>query len=71
MMVQATVVEIEKIVMEEEEVRGIEGLHMVEEEYIVKEMMMNLKIWMMTTAPNSILLADVMGESTMKKDLAN
>ena len=71
MIVQANIVEIEKIVMEEEEVRGIEGLHMVEEEYIVKEMMMNLKMRMMTTAPISILVADIIEEATMKKDLAN
>jgi len=71
MMVQATIVEMEKIVMEEEEVRGTGGLHMVEEEDFVEEMMMNLKTRMMTTAPNSILVADVIEEATMKKDLAN
>ena len=57
MMVQATIVEIEKIVMEEEEVRGTGGLHMVEEEDIVEEMMMNLKMRLMTTASNSVLVA--------------
>jgi hypothetical protein len=71
MMVQATIVEIEKIVMEEEEVRGTGGLHMVEEEDIVKEMMMNLKMRLMTTASNSVLVADVIEEATMKKVLAN
>ena len=71
MMVQATIVEIEKIVMEEEEVRGTRGLHIVEEEDIVEEMMMNLKIRLMTTASNSVLVADVIEEATMKKDLAN
>jgi len=71
MMVQATIVEMEKIVMEEEEVRGTRGLHIVEEEDIVEEMMMNLRKKMMTTAPNSILVADVIEEATMKKDLAN
>jgi hypothetical protein len=57
--------------MEEEEVGGTRGLHMVEEEDIVIEMMMNLKTRMMTTAPNSVLVADVIEEATMKKDLAN
>ena len=71
MMVQATIVEIEKIVMEEEEVRGTRGLHMVEEEDIVKETMMNLKMRLMTTASNSVLVADVIEEATMKKVLAN
>jgi len=71
MMVQATIVEIEKIVMEEEEVGGTGGLHMVKEEDIVEEMMMNLKTRMMTTAPNSILVTNVIEEATMKKDLAN
>jgi hypothetical protein len=71
MMVQATIVEIEKIVMEEEEVRGTRGLHMVKEEDIVEEMMMNLKMRLMTTASNSVLVADVIEEATMKKDLAN
>jgi hypothetical protein len=71
MMVQATIVEIEKIVMEEEEVRGTKGLQMVKEEDIVEEMMMNLKMRLMTTASNSVLIADVIEEATMKKDLAN
>jgi hypothetical protein len=71
MMVQATIVEIEKIVMEEEEVGGTRGLHMVEEEDIVEEMMMNLKMRLMTTASNSVLVADVIEEATMKKVLAN
>jgi len=71
MMVQATIVEIEKIVMEEEEVGGIGGLHMLEEEDIVEEMMMNLKMRLMTTASNSVLVADVIEEATMKKVLAN
>jgi len=61
----------EKIVMEEEEVGGTRGLHMVKEEDIAEEMMMNVKTRMMTTAPNSILVADVIEEATMKKDLAN
>jgi len=69
-MVQATIVEIEKIVMKEEEVEGTRGLHMVYEEDIVKEMMMNLKMRLMTTASNSVLVADVIEEATMKKDLA-
>ena len=71
MMVQATIAEIEKIVMEEEEVRGTGGLHMVEEEDIVKEMMMNLKMRLMTTASNSVFVADVIEEATMNKVLAN
>jgi len=71
MMVQATIVEIKKIVMEEEEVGGTRGLHMVKEEDIVEEMMMNLKTRMMTTAPNSILVTDVIEDATIKKDLAN
>jgi hypothetical protein len=70
-MVQATIVEIEKIVLEEEEVRGTRGLHMVEEEDIVQERMMNLKMRLMTTASNSVLVVDVIEEATMKKDLAN
>ena len=44
MMVQATIVEIEKIVMEEEEVGGTKGLQMVKEEDIVEEMMMNVNM---------------------------
>jgi len=36
MMVQATIVEIEKIVMGEYEVRGTRGLHRVKEEDIVE-----------------------------------
>ena len=71
MMVQATVVEIEKIVMEEEEVGGTRGLHMAKEEDIVEEMMMNLKMRLMTTASNSVLVANVIEEATMKKYLAN
>jgi RecA/RadA recombinase len=71
MMVQATIVEIEKIVLEEEEVRGTRGLHMVEEEDIVQERMMNVKMRLMTTASNSVLVVDVIEEATMKKDLAN
>jgi hypothetical protein len=71
MMVQATIVEIEKIVLEEEEVRGTRGLHMVEEEDIVQERMMNVKMRLMTTASNSVLDVDVIEEATMKKDLAN
>ena len=71
MMVQATIVEIEKIVMEEEEVRGTRGLHMVEEEDIVQERMMNVKMRLMTTASNSVLVADVIEEATVKKDVAN
>jgi len=67
MMVEATIVEIEKIVMEEEEVGGTRGLHMVKEEDILEEMMMNLKMRLMTTA----LVADVIEVATMKKDLAN
>ena len=63
--------EIEKIVLEEEEVRGTRGLHMVEEEDIVQERMMNLKMRLMTTASNSVLVVDVIEEATMKKDLAN
>jgi len=70
MMVQATIVEIEKIVMEEEKVGGTRGLHMVKEEYIVKEMM-NLKMRLMATTSNSVLVADVIEEATMQKDLAN
>jgi len=65
------IVEIEKIVMEEEEVGGTRGLHMVKVEDIVEEMMMNLKMRLMTTASNSVLVADVIEEATMKKDLAN
>jgi len=71
MMVQATIVEIEKTVMEEEEIGGTRGLHMVEEEDIVKEMMMNLKMRLMTTASNSVFVANIIEEATMKKDLAN
>jgi len=71
MMVQATIVEIEKIVMEEEEVRGTGGLHMVEEEDIVESMMMYLKMRLMTTSSNSVLVADVIEEATMKNVLAN
>jgi len=71
MMLQATIVEIEKIVMEEEAVRGTGGLHMVEEEDIDEEMMMNLKMRLMTTASNSVLVADVIEEATMKNVLAN
>jgi len=71
MMVQATIVEIEKIVMEEEEDGGTEGLHRVEEEDIVEEMMMNLKMRLMTTASNSVFVADVIEEATMNKVLAN
>ena len=71
MMVQATIVEIEKIVMEEKKVGGTRGLHMVKEEDIVEEMMMNLKMRLMTTASNSVLVADVIEEATVKKDVAN
>jgi len=71
MMVQATIVEIEKIVMEEEEVGGTKGLQMVKEEDIVEEMMMNLKMRLMTTVSNSVLVVDVIEEATIKKDLAN
>jgi len=71
MMVQATIVEIEKIVMEEEEVGGTRGLHMIKKEDIVEEMMMNLKMRLMTTTSNSVLVVDVIEEATMKKDLAN
>jgi len=70
-MVQATIVEIEKIVMEEEEVGGIGWLHMVEEEDIVEEMMMNLKMRLMTTTSNSVLVTDVIEEAIMKNVLAN
>jgi len=70
-MLKATIVEIEKIVMEEEEVVGTGGLHMVEEENIVEEMMTNLKMRLMTTASNSVLVADVIEEATKKKVLAN
>ena len=56
---------------EDSEVGGTRGLHMVEEEDIVKEMMMNLKMRLMTTASNSVLVADVIEEATMKKVLAN
>ena len=71
MIVQATILEIQNIVMEEEKVGGTRGLHMIEEEEIVEEMMMNLKMRLMTTASNSVLVADVIEEATMKKDLAN
>jgi len=71
MMVQATIVEIEKIVMEEVVDGGTGGLHMVEEEDIVEEMMMNLKMRLMTTASDSVLVADVIEEATLKKVLAN
>ena len=57
-MVQATIVEIEKIVMKEEEVEGTRGLHMVYEEDIVKEMMMNLKMRLMTTASHTKFAAE-------------
>jgi len=66
-----TIVEIEKIVMEEEELGGTGWLHMVEEEDIVEEMMIFLKMRLMTTASNSVLVADVIKEATMKKVLAN
>ena len=44
---------------------------MLKEEDIVEEMMMKLKMRMMTTTPNSILVADIIEEATMNKDLAN
>ena len=44
---------------------------MVKEEDVVEEMMMNLKMRLMATASNSVLVADVIEEATMKKDLAN
>jgi len=34
-------------------------------------MMMNLKMRLMTTASNLVLVVDVIEEATMKKDLAN
>jgi hypothetical protein len=45
--------------MEEEEVGGTRGLHMVKEEDIVEEIMMNLKMKLMTTASNSVLVTNV------------
>jgi len=51
--------------------RNRRAAHMVEEEDIVNEMMMNLKMRLMTTASNSVLVVDVIEEATMKKDLAN
>jgi len=71
MMVQPTIVEIEKIVMEEDEVGGTRGLHMVEEEDTVEEMMMNHKMRLMTTASNLVFVTDIIEEATMKKVLAN
>ena len=80
MMVQATMVKMEKIVMEElllEEQENKKGetkvLHMVEEEDEVEEMMtvMNLKMWMKIIIPNIVVVADVIAEATMRRGLAN
>ena len=80
MMVQATMVKMEKIVMEElllEEQENKKGetkvLHMVEEEDEVEEMMtmMNLKMWMKIIIPNIMVVTDVIEEVTMRRGLAN
>ena len=80
MMVQATMVKMENIVMEElllEEQENKKGetkvLHMVEEEDKVDEMMtmMNLKMWMKIIIPNIVVVADVIAETTMRRGLAN
>jgi len=80
MMVQATMVKMEKIVMEElllEEQENKKGetkvLHMVEEEDEVEEMMtvMNLKMWMKIIIPNIMVVTDVIEEATMRRGLAN
>ena len=80
MMVQATMVKMEKIVMEElllEEQENKKGetkvLHMVEEEDEVEEMMamMNLKMWMKIIIPNIVVVADIIAEATMRRGLAN
>jgi len=80
MMVQATMVKMEKIVMEElplEEQENKKGetkvLHMVEEEDEVEEMMtmMNLKMWMKIIIPNIVVVTDVIAEATMRRGLAN
>ena len=78
MMVQATMVKMEKIVMEEllleeqENMKeGTEVLHMVEEEVEVKEMMtmMNLKMRMMIIILNIVLVTNIVEEATMRRGL--
>ena len=80
MMVQATMVKMDKIVMEElllEEQENKKGetkvLHMVEEEDEVEEMMtmMTLKMWMKIIIPNIVVVTDVIAEATMRRGLAN
>ena len=80
MMVQATMVKMEKIVMEElllEEQENKKGetkvLHMVEEEDKVDEMMtmMNLKMRMMIIILNIVLVTDIVEEVTMRRGLEN
>jgi hypothetical protein len=73
MMVQATIVKMEKLVMEEEAVEGIEVLHMGEEEVGIAEIlaMKSLMMKMMIIVPNFILITDVLEEAIMKIGLVN
>jgi hypothetical protein len=73
MMVQATIVKMEKLVMEEKAVEGIEVLHMGEEEVGIAEIfaMKSLMMKMMIIVPNFILITDVLEEAIMKIGLVN
>jgi hypothetical protein len=70
--VAVTMVEMMKIVMEEEGAGGIEELHIAEEVDEVEGMMMkNLKMRMMIIILNIALVATVIGEATKRRNLAN
>jgi hypothetical protein len=73
MMVQATIVKMEKLVMEEEAVEGIEVLHMGEEEVGIAEIlaMKSLMMKMLIIVPNFIFITDVLEEAIMKIGLVN
>jgi hypothetical protein len=73
MMLQATMVGMQKMVMEEQEAGGMKVLYMGEEEVEIEEMlamkglMMNMKISISTF----VLIADVLEEATVKIGLVN
>jgi hypothetical protein len=73
MMVQATIVKMEKLVIEEEAVGEIEVLHMGEEEARIAEIlsMKGLMMKMKIIVPNLILIADVLEEAIVKIGLVN
>jgi hypothetical protein len=72
-MVQATIVKMEKLVIEEKAVGEIEVLHMGEEEARVAEIlsMKGLMMKMKIIVPNFILIADVLEEAIVKIGLVN